>query len=187
MLSDNTSPQKPAPLFVTERITKSTKARAESLIIAVNAFRRQRQMDSHELAHELNYSASGTRKYINDLCKLRIIEVAVHGTTSPNGKLTEYRITQDNELIERFVDELNAHIRAEKTMAIARNERHDPVPSQTKRQRIQDRFPDRHIHLASDDMNTGVRFAPNEGEGKRDPLVAAFFGSYKPQPHTIDI
>jgi hypothetical protein len=162
-------------LFHTQRVTSATRARAQNILKCLDAFEAG-PLCSSELQVVLEYSPSGTRKYITDFLRMGIIKTVSNGS-SRTGEISVYGITDNVALIAQLREESKHHLTLtsatlrEQTNVVARE------PHVKKRTHIHERFPDRQIHLASDDVATGVRIFKNEGEGKRDHLVAALFGA----------
>lgn len=174
------------PILQTVRVTSSTRLRADNMLKTIQQFKERKVLDNVDLQAILHYSASGTRKYITDLLRLQIITIEAHGSTL-SGDRSQYRLVDDEARIARFEDELKAHIATASGAKALRTEAALALPAIKARPTIQQRFPDRHIHLASDDMATGVRLVKNEGEGRRDHLVAALFGPARTPGTTIEV
>lgn len=174
------------PILQTVRVTSSTRLRADNMLKTIAQFKEKRVLDNTDLQTILHYSASGTRKYITDLLRMGIITVEAHGSTI-SGDRSQYRLVDDEEKVARFEEELKAHIQTASGAKALRTQEALALPAIKVRPTIQQRFPDRHIHLASDDMSTGVRLIKNEGEGKRDNLVAALFGPARSPNTTLEV
>ena len=174
------------PILQTVRVTSSTRLRADNMLKTVQQFKENSSLDNTDLQTILHYSSSGTRKYIADLLRAGVIKVEFTGSTSA-GDRSRYSLVDDKDRVARFEEELKAHIQTPSGAKAKCAEQGLALPAVKVRPSIQQRFPDRHIHLASDDMATGVRLNKNEGEGKRDNLVAALFGPARAPGSTLQV
>lgn len=172
-----------APMFGGQRSTASTRERALNMQKAIVLFQVSEQpISTDEISELLNFSPSGSRKYLQDLFNWGIIKIATIGSTA--GTRTAYEIVDDDKHVAQFVQRLKENACASSSpkspvdIVLSDEEVEGRIVAH-KKKRHQELFGDRQIHVMSDDVYYSVRLQKNDGEGKRDPLVAALFGPAK--------
>lgn len=151
------------------RNTTATRRRAENMRGLI-AQLRDGPMDTYAVSTFLSYSVSGARKYLNDM-----LHVGVLVGEQRENDTYYYYLTDDESKIEDFLESLRMFVMPKIVPAEDRPKTRKQLSSEDGR----------NIHLLTDDVTFRVSAAPNAGEGKRDPLVAALFGSPKaPATHT---
>lgn len=167
-------------LFEGVRSTVHTQSRAKKMQEAVTAFVERVQMDVTELSVVLGFSPSGVRKYLRDLQDENIVELHEAGCQG-KGTRSVYRVIDNSEHIQNFLNRL-AEMSQTPIGSKPRPKAKSPATLLSAKRAlkiIKEVKPEvyiRHTHILSDDASTGIRYQKNEGDGKRDFMVAALFG-----------
>lgn len=143
------------------RVTAATERRSETFrrLIAHLALG---DMPRDEFAEFLGFSASGARKYIQELRAAGITKVAHYIDPTPWTKGEPvYSLTGDSAALEAFLASLD-HARP-------------PVIATTVRKTVFPDDPSRNFHIMQDDTRYPVNIAGRKIPAP-DPLLAAFFG-----------
>jgi hypothetical protein len=138
----------------------------------VQIFIEKRNLDAGELSNILGFSPSGTRKYIRDLIAEKVISVYLDGCSGKSmARQTIYMISNDKKHVDDFIKRLR-----EASDGITAHLKPQSRASNPRKQKVQPTEEGRRVFILDDEAPTGVRTKKNEGEGKRDFMVSAFFG-----------
>lgn len=118
-------------------------------------------MTVEEIGYFLEFSASGTRKYIKDLRDCSVIEIArLEGAVGNYIGYPVWQLSPNIEARKAFLDTLSLPARGRGPAL----KKHNPATSD----------PTRHFHVLADDIHYAIRV--NRTPCQRDSLVAALFG-----------
>lgn len=145
------------------RNTVATRSRLVSLGKAIEALKAG-PMTMMEISTVLEFSPSGTRKYIRDLADYGMLEVVPKLSKT---SCDTFKLVANEEAVETFLE----HIRKNDSLIPTKKTADD------RKKQYNSRFAGRQIYSAHDDQPFKVSSARNAGEGKRDAMVAFLFGS----------
>lgn len=152
-----------------ERSTSATATRLNNLAWLVKEFRKK-ELSTIEVEKLFGFSTSGARKYIRDLLNAKVIEFTRYAGSGVNEKKAGsavFAITKDDGIVAQFLNAIE-------------NEKKAPArpSSNPKEALVRDRrYGDRMVQLSSEDRLMSLSRPPQVIVPRRDPLVAALFGS----------
>lgn len=151
-----------------QRDTSSVQRRAENMRNLI-AKLKESPMTGEEIGHFLEFSASGTRKYIKDLRDCSVIEFSHYaGSFDKFIGYHVWRLSSNMDARKAFLDALSIPARR-RGPALAK---HKPLSGD----------PTRHFHVMQDDVHYAIRV--NRTPARRDDLVSALFGPALHQPES---